>query len=317
LADIKDNKTNKTSNSSLDKFRNMMSSKKSGKTKKPKIVEYFNALLWAAVVAFIIKVFLFEAYRIPTGSMENTLLVGDFLLVTKFTYGATTPRNIPFTNVRLPYVKLPGFKDPQQGDVIVFDFPGDRDEVESKEVINYIKRCVAVSGDKLQIINKTLYVNGKVFTNPPESRFAKSLTPSSIQNPRIFPKGSGWNEDNYGPITVPKKGDLLEINDINFEAWKYFIMKEGNKIELRGNQVYVNDSPLPNGQYEVKRDYLFMMGDNRNNSLDSRFWGFMPVENVVGEALLIYWSWDPSISFLDFFKLIKSTRWDRVGMFIH
>ncbi|HRE40947.1 MAG TPA: signal peptidase I [Ignavibacteria bacterium] len=317
MADIKDNKTNKTSNSSLDKFRNMMSSKKSGKTKKPKIVEYFNALLWAAVVAFIIKVFLFEAYRIPTGSMENTLLVGDFLLVTKFTYGATTPRNIPFTNVRLPYVKLPGFKDPQQGDVIVFDFPGDRDEVESKEVINYIKRCVAVSGDKLQIINKTLYVNGKVFTNPPESRFAKSLTPSSIQNPRIFPKGSGWNEDNYGPITVPKKGDLLEINDINFEAWKYFIMKEGNKIELRGNQVYVNDSPLPNGQYEVKRDYLFMMGDNRNNSLDSRFWGFMPVENVVGEALLIYWSWDPSISFLDFFKLIKSTRWDRVGMFIH
>ncbi len=313
----KDKKNTNTSQTSTNKLSSMFKKDKNNKTKKPKIVEYFNALLWAAVVAFLIKVFLFEAYRIPTGSMENTLLVGDFLLVTKFTYGATTPRNIPFTNVRLPYVKLPGFKDPEPGDVIVFDFPGDRDEVESKEVLNYIKRCVALPGDKLQIINKTLYVNGAVFTNPPDSRFAKSLTPSSISNPRIFPKGSGWNEDNYGPITVPKKGDLIEINSINFEAWKYFVMKEGNKIELRGNDVYVNDAPLPNGQYEVKRDYLFMMGDNRNNSLDSRFWGFMPVENIVGEALMIYWSWDPSISFLDFFKLIKSTRWDRIGMFIH
>ncbi|MGB9696702.1 MAG: signal peptidase I, partial [Ignavibacteria bacterium] len=96
-------------------------SKEKTKKKKSKPREYFDALVYAAVVAFLIKVFLFEAYRIPTGSMENTLLVGDFLLVTKFTYGATTPRNIPFTNVRIPYLRLPALKEPKIGDIIVFD----------------------------------------------------------------------------------------------------------------------------------------------------------------------------------------------------
>lgn len=291
--------------------------KKGKPQKKSKVNEYFNALVYAAIVAFIIKVFLFEAYRIPTGSMEKTLLVGDFLIVTKFTYGATTPRTIPFTNIRLPYIQLPGFKDPKQGDVIVFDYPGDRDQIESAEQINYIKRCVALPGDKLQIINKTLYVNDKVFPNPPDAILDGKSRPSGLAEYRIFPKGSGWNEDNYGPVTVPKKGDLIEINNLNFDTWKYFVMKEGNKIELRNDKVFVNGQELPNGQYQVQRDYLFMMGDNRNNSADSRFWGFMPTENIVGEAFMIYWSWDPAIPFSDFFKLLKSTRWDRIGMIVH
>jgi signal peptidase I, bacterial type len=314
-------KKDSTGTNTLDNLKKKINPEKSGSgkdKKKSKIREYADALIYAAIVAFLIKVFLFEAYRIPTGSMENTLLVGDFLLVTKFTYGATTPRNIPFTNIRIPYFKLPGFKDPERGDVIVFDFPGNRDELESEEVINYIKRCVGLPGDTIYITQKTLHVNGKIFPNPPYANIIGNPLPENMPNPRIFPKNSKWNEDNYGPIRVPKAGDKIIITPENFTSWEYFVMKEGNKIELTSdNRVTVNGEPLPNNEYTVQRDYLFMMGDNRGNSLDSRFWGFMPVENVVGEALAIYWSWDPAIPFYDIFRLIGSVRWDRVGKLIN
>ncbi|MFC2093036.1 signal peptidase I [Bacteroidota bacterium] len=287
------------------------------KIKKSKPREYFDALLYAAIVAFIIKILLFEAYRIPTGSMENTLLVGDFLLVTKFTYGATSPRNIPFTDVRLPYFQLPGFKDPKVGDIIVFDFPGNRDELLSPEVLNYIKRCVGLPGDTIQIINRTLYNNGKIFPNPPESKFLGNPHSDNIANPRIFPEGSGWNEDNYGPLVIPKIGDKIIIDSSNYKAWEMFVKREGHTISLRiDNKVLVDDKELVNDEYTVERDYLFMMGDNRNNSLDSRFWGFMPMENVVGEAFMLYWSWDANIPFSQFFDLIGSIRWNRVGKLI-
>lgn len=287
------------------------------KKKKSKIREYFDALVYAAVVAFFIKVFLFEAYRIPTGSMENTLLVGDFLLVTKFTYGPTTPRNIPFTNIRLPYFKIPGFKSPKVGDVIVFDFPGERDEVESAEVLNYIKRCVGLPGDTIKIINRVLYNNSKIIPNPPQSKFITELQPAGRSNPRIFPKGSGWNEDNYGPIRIPKEGDIIKIDSSNYDSWETFVMREGHNIRKgENNKIYVDNKELTDGEYRVERDYLFMMGDNRNNSLDARFWGFMPMENVVGEAFMLYWSWDANIPFSDFFRLIGSIRWDRIGQLI-
>ncbi len=292
--------------------------KQLNKKRKSKPKEYFDALVWAAVVAFIIKILLFEAYRIPTGSMENTLLVGDFLLVTKFTYGATTPRNIPFTDIRIPYFRLPGFKDPKPGDVVVFDFPGDRDDKESKEVLNYIKRCVAVAGDSIKVVNKVLYRNGQVFPNPSQSKYIAPLQPANLANNRIFPKGSGWNEDNYGPIRIPKKGDIIKIDSSNFDGYKMFIVKEGYtnvKLNTDGS-LTADDKTFKEGKYEVKKDYLWMMGDNRNNSLDSRFWGFMPMDNVVGEAFLIYWSWDANISFADFFKLLGTIRWNRVGSLI-
>jgi signal peptidase I len=284
------------------------------KKKKSKPREYFDALVYAAVVAFIIKVFLFEAYRIPTGSMENTLLVGDFLLVTKFTYGATTPRNIPLTNIRIPYFRLPAFKEPKIGDIIVFDFPGERDEKESPEVLNYIKRCVGLPGDTIQIINRVLYNNGRVIPNPPQAKFITNVQPPNYGNPRIFPKGMPWNDDNYGPLRIPKKGDRLKIDSSNFEQWKIFILRENhNEVKLTpDNRLIVDGTIQDSNIYVVQRDYLFMMGDNRNNSLDSRFWGFMPKDNIVGQAFMIYWSWDANIPFSDFFKLISSIRWERI-----
>lgn len=282
--------------------------------KKSKSREFSDALIYAAIVAFFIKVFFFEAYRIPTGSMEETLLVGDFLIVTKFTYGSTTPRNIPFTDIRLPYVKLPGFKDPKAGDVVVFDYPGDRDVLQSPVVLNYIKRCVGTPGDTIQVINKQLYRNGVMVPDAPNAKRSQNTKPPGVVEPGIFPKGSGWNEDNYGPLYIPKEGDKIPINVQNYEQWKIFVEREGHDIRLDGEIVKVNGALLPNGEYTVERNYYFMMGDNRNNSADSRFWGFVSDDDIVGEALIIYWSWDPSISFLEFFRLMGSVRWDRIGM---
>jgi len=285
---------------------------KNNKKKKSKPKEYFDALIFAAIVAIFLKIFFVEAYRIPTGSMENTLMVGDFLLVNKFMYGATTPRNFPFSDIRIPYFRFPDLRDPKRGDVVVFDFPGNRDEKQSPEVINYIKRLIGEPGDSLQIINRVIYVNGQIFPNPPNSKFLSTPQNSNIVNPRIFPKGSGWNEDNYGPLRIPKEDDVIMLDIGNIEMWRIFIEREGHTVQVLPNTGIVIDGK-PANEYEVQQDYYFMMGDNRNNSLDSRFWGFVPRELIVGEALLIYWSWDPAIPFSRFFELVASTRWDRVG----
>ncbi len=296
----------------MDKIKNTDTQQK---PKKSRTREYSDALLFAALVAIFLKIFFIEAYRIPTGSMENTLLIGDFLLVNKFVYGATTPRNIPFTDIRIPFLRLPAFASPHKGDVVVFDFPGNRDEVKSPEVVNYIKRLIAEPGDTIQIINKVVYVNHQIFPNPPNALFDSRIESSNIVDPRTFPKGSGWNEDNYGPLRVPKEDDIIKLSPDNLEQWKMFITKEGHDVQLSaGNEILIDGKPA--AEYKVEQDYYFMMGDNRNNSLDSRFWGFMPRDHVVGEALLIYWSWDPSIPFSEFGRLIKTIRWDRVGKII-
>lgn len=117
---------------------------KAKRTLKEKFIDNVKNLLWALVAALILKTFVIEAYTIPTGSMEDTLLPGDFLLVTKFTLGATTPRNIPFTNIALPYYQFPRLKEIKRGDIIVFEYPGDRDELRHEEIMNYVKRCVGL-----------------------------------------------------------------------------------------------------------------------------------------------------------------------------
>src|SRR3990170_7903452 len=132
--------------------------------------------------------------------MENTLLVGDFLLVNKFMYGPSTPRNIPFTNIRLPYISLPSIKEPKRGDVVVFDYPGDIEEIKQKEVLNYIKRLVGLPGDTILIKKQILYVNGVEFPKPNDILVDQQSYNEKFAEDKIFPKGSGWNRDNYGPI---------------------------------------------------------------------------------------------------------------------
>ncbi len=282
--------------------------------KNSKFKEYFDALLFAGLVALILKILFIEAYRIPTGSMESTLLVGDFLLVNKFIYGATTPRNIPFTEIRVPYFRLPALKDPKRGDVVVFDFPGNANELKPREVTNYIKRLIGVPGDTIQIVNKTLFVNSQEIPNLPDEMIGKTITNGTNSN--IFPKGMPWNEDNYGPIVIPKINDIIKITPDNIEDWKVFIQREGHSVRLTSdNKIFIDE--MENSGYKVKKNYYFMLGDNRNNSLDSRFWGFMPEDNIIGEAMIIYWSWNPDIPFVEFGRLFESIRWNRIVKVIH
>lgn len=287
-----------------------------GKTTSKKFRDFLNALFYAAIAAFILKSFVIEAFRIPTGSMEKTLLIGDFLLVNKFVYGSSTPRSIPFADIRLPYVTLPSLREPDRKDVVVFEYPGDRDQLKPSETVNYIKRCIGIPGDTIRIIDKVIFVNGREFFRPPYVQYLNSYTkPAGEAEYRIFPKGSPWNEDNYGPLIVPAKGDIIKLNKDNIEKWRTIINREleSEAVRVEGSKIFISDKLVT--AYTLKKNYYFMMGDNRDDSADSRFWGFVPRDKIIGEALIIYWSWDPaSTNILD---LLASVRWDRIGRLIH
>jgi len=211
--------------------------------------ETFNALVWAFCLFLIIRALAFQAFRIPSPSMEDTLLVHDFLFISKLTYGP----NIPFTHTRIP-----GLRKPRPGDIIVFQNP-----VNPKE--DYIKRCVAVGGQTVEYRNKVLYVDGVRKDEPYVKHIDPDMRPRSRRDIRWMPEGG--SRDNFGPIRVPP-------------------------------------------------GKLFMMGDNRDNSQDSRFWGFLDTKLVRGKAAVIYFSWGahwslplvgsiPVPRFLRFFRLIR------------
>jgi signal peptidase I len=281
---------------------------------KSKFRESVETVLMVIGAALLLKVFVVEAFRIPSSSMENTLLEGDFLFVNKFIYGIKTPKYLPFTDVRLPRITLPPFRQPKRGDVIVFEFPGERDELAPKERVNYIKRCIAVAGDTVLILEKAIYVNGERIAEPRHAHVEPlSSGPGREPNPRIFPRGMRFNEDNYGPIRVPKEGDLLQLTPENIDSWSVFIAREGHKVEKRGSELLIDGAPA--ATYRVQRNYLFMLGDNRDNSLDSRFWGFLPEENIIGQALMVYWSWNQDLPLASSDKF-RSIRWARIGTII-
>lgn len=201
------------------------------KKKKHIIREYIESILIAVIMALIIKAFIVQAFKIPSGSMIPTLMIGDHILVNKFIYGV----KIPFTDK----IIIP-FKNPKYGDIIVFKFPED-------EKKDFIKRVVGLPGDKLEIKDKKIYINGKFVDEQFAAHSDPMLYPSAIQ-PR----------DNLGPITVPE-------------------------------------------------DSYFVMGDNRDFSLDSRYWGFVKLNKIRGKAFIIYWSWDGEDSWV---------RWNRISMLI-
>jgi signal peptidase I len=275
----------------------------------------------------VLNSFVLASFEVPTGSMENEIMTGDFLLVNKFVFGGTTPRTIPFTNVKLPSFKLPAPWKVERGDVIVFIFPGMREEVEASEFAYYLKRCVALAGDTLQIVDRVVSVNGRPIPIPRNMKFnSPVIKPAGFEDPHIFPKGAPYNEDNYGPIVVPKKGMVVQLNNSDYERWDTFIRREGHSIDRQGGKILIDG--VPQKSYTVQRDYLFGMGDNRDNSLDCRFWGFIPEESVVGKPVIVYWSWDPDLPLLDpdspfpisLFKVpfalldkVPTIRWDRLG----
>lgn len=321
--------------------------------KKPKswLREWLDAALFAIIAALIIRTFFFEAYRIPTPSMENTLMTGDFVAVSKMSYGARTPMSlgIPFTEiflpgVQLPWTRLPGFDEVDRNDIVVFNYPIDNKPIAEKA--NYVKRCVGIPGDTLELIDKRLFVNGSPAYRPEglvekyrvlfksnvrisrerlENLGGKLPMRSSDANELsimltvaqasemmswqevdtlmldVMPKDAKLfrgrfnfskasnNTDHFNQFVVPFKGQIVELNLDNYPIYKDVIERyEGNTVRIAGSSIFINNEQ--SSTYEIKKDYYFMMGDYRDNSEDSRFWGFVPDDHIVGSPLVVYYS---------------------------
>ncbi len=275
--------------------------------------EFIRAVIIALVAAVILKSFFIEADKIPSASMENTLLVGDFILVNKSVYELTTPKTFPLTDIPIPSINILPFGRPKHGDVIVFKFPGYGNEIVPRENVNYIKRVIGLPGDTVAVINKKVYVNGKFVPLPAHAKLDTSvIQKSGRRDERIFPRNKKWNGDNYGPIVIPKKGMTIPLNFSNLDEWEIIIDREfGRKtVGVAGSEIDINGMPV--SSYTFKRNYYFVMGDNRDDSMDSRYWGFVPKESIIGKAFMIYWSWDISIPFYEIWKLADSIRFSRL-----
>ncbi|MEX0994330.1 MAG: signal peptidase I [Balneolaceae bacterium] len=316
--------------------------------------EWFDAFLFAVIAAIILRTFFFGAYRIPTPSMEKTLLTGDFLLVSKMAYGPRTPMTVavPFTDIYvpgmdLPWTRLPGFMDIERNDIVVFNYPIDVGPVSAKT--NYIKRAVGMPGDLLEVRGKRLYVNGepedtvesmmqhyrvdlreRVRLSPAKIREAGgkliqtgagnniyiiNMTAmlaeemegwSEVNNvePFVLPEdfhefgrrdfnfSSGFqNHDNMKPFTVPRAGQEVELTAENWHMYQNILERyERNSVRRDGDRFVINGEET--NRYTIQMNYYFMMGDNRDDSEDSRYWGFVPQDHIIGKASIIYFSWD-------------------------
>lgn len=335
---------------------------------KGKLREWFDALVFAAVAAIIIRTFFFEAFRIPTPSMEKNLLVGDFLLVSKLHYGTRLPMTIgvPFTDIYLPNVvlppfRLPGFTSVNRGDSFVFNYPPEAVPVDRKT--HYIKRAMGLPGDTLSVRGKVVYVNGEpqplapgmqqewiVDKTSPDVRlpaprlrdlgieqvvpiqntsrvliryatteaineiaswpYVRSIEPF-VEPPGIrngsstYPPGKDYSRDEYGPVVIPRSGMTVDLNEETWALYGTAIKDfEDHEAERTPDGRYRIDGQFVES-FTFEQDYYFAMGDNRDNSLDSRFWGFVPGDHVVGKAFLIYFSWDAENSFPRFGRLFN------------
>lgn len=318
---------------------------------KRKIISETKAIVFIVLTVLLVKVTVLEAYIVPTGSMENTIMTGDFLIGSRFVFGMRTPDwiGIPYTDIGffIPYIKFPEFKIPTTGDVLIFKYPRDK-------YVKYVKRCVAGPGDTLIVQEKKLYVNG---VEVPMWENGKYLTAPMQKNYRqsdiFLSSETNINKDNIGPIYVPKSGDIFQIHEEtnwrfllpiilmeehtaileNNEVEYEFTLQDPNELFRRKGKKDVYENYFPKGplltpwsksikdedfqflvidgipanewtEYKVSQNYYWAMGDNRDNSLDSRYWGYIPENNILGEALFTYFSLD-----------LESwmPRWNRIG----
>ncbi len=372
--------------------------------------EWVNAILFATVVATLVHIYVFQMYVIPTSSMEKTLLVGDYLYVSKVTYGPqmpNTPLSFPFVHhtmpfsqtrpsfsdaVQWPYRRLRGLRRIERNDVVVFNFPaGDTVLLENQAVTyydvlrsycqtygdaegrrrlfaehtvaarpvdkreNYIKRCVALPGDTLRVVNGEVWIDGVrrepvperqfsyvVQTSAPFSQYAIAnlgvteysgngssyymmLTDENARrveamnngvsirrysagpNSDVYPQPAVplWSQDNYGPVWIPARGAQIELTEWNAALYGRIIEAyEGHRLERDGDRFLIDGEPADT--YTFAMDYYWMMGDNRHNSADSRFWGFVPEDHIVGKASFVWLSLDPDRRFP------ANIRWNRM-----
>lgn len=290
--------------------------RKAPKKKESTVESFINGLKVLPHAIFFVMILnglALASFVVPTGSMENEVMTGDFLFVNRFKYGPTTPQVVPLLNIPLPNYKFPGFWEPEVGDVIVFEYPGEMNEIENEEFIYFLKRCVATAGDEFQIINQKIFVNGE---HVPDADNVKHLFPVNNSRTR-FPLGNDWTLDNYGPIRIPKEGDEIVLTEDNFSQWAMFIRREGHNPVYNQLTGEITIDGEATNIYKVERNYCFGVGDNRHNSDDSRSWGFIPYENVVGTPMIVYWSWDTGIPFSKLIDKVLTTDFSRIGTLIN
>ncbi len=357
------------------------------KKSKSKLREWRDSIVFAVVVATLFRWSLVEAFVIPTSSMENSLLVGDFLFVSKIHYGSRTPRTplqIPLTHqhiwgtsipsyldwIELPSYRLPGIRNVNRGESVVFNVPKNLLDPTERPVdlkTYLVKRCVAIAGDGFEIRNKQVFINGEPIKNPDNMKLsylvmaqdaihkrnlqrlgldsedfwflgrnadAKAIYKmlltadqlSEVKSERyilsvkdydlgndgsdmeIFPGAmqGQWERDNYGPLAIPKEGMEVTINDSTISLYGELIEKyEGNKSVEFGNGE-LNIDGMKAEKYKFKQNYYFMLGDNRHNSIDSRYWGFVPEDHILGKPLFIWLSVDSEAD------LLHKVRWNRI-----
>jgi len=321
--------------------------------RKSELRQWGESLVVAVVIVLIVRSLLFDLFRIPTPSMEENLLVGDYLVVSKLHYGPRTPVSlgIPLTSIHLPgvtfpYHRLPGFSKVQRGDPIVFNYPPDDEPIDRK--VHYVKRVIGMPGDTLAVRDKLVHIDGaplplgrgmqqywtvtksdaryqiprrrmeemgisevrrtnraetvRVLATPEGAKqmrqrsWVRSIEPyvlnSDEYNDLMYPSGRGYTPDNYGPVHIPAKGTTVKLTDRNWALYRPVIVRyEGHDARQMTDSTFAIDGARTS-TYTFQQDYFFAMGDNRDNSQDSRFWGFVPMDHVVGKAVLTYFSWD-------------------------
>lgn len=354
--------------------------------------ETVSSLLFAVVVATLVHTYVMQPYTIPTSSLEKSLLVGDFLFVSKFHYGARTPMTpvalpmvhdtIPKLNTKsyvsslqLPYFRFPALEKIKRTDIVVFNWPTDtvrffrdtqsvgiRKPIDKKS--NYVKRCVGTPGDSLSIVDGIIHINNKELQLPERAKPQYSYTVTSNGSPlnlayfesefditdpfgqvsqteyrfaalteetaqrlksapnvvsveriiakegdnSIFPHANtNWSVDNFGPIYIPEAGKTVSINKTTLPFYKMIISEyEGNDLKVIGNNILINGKPSTT--YTFKQDYYWMMGDNRHNSEDSRYWGYVPADHIVGKPVFVWLSIKNINNGVKNWKI----RWDRL-----
>ncbi len=323
-----------------------------------KMISEFKSLFILIIIILTIKVTIFEMYIVPTGSMENTIMTGDFLVGNRFVYGMNTPDRIGVMDLafNIPSLKFPSFKEPKRGDVIIFKFPRDTRQ-------KYVKRCIAEPGDILEIKDKVVHINGQPYILPNNGKFVMpNMFAETYSQNDIF-LGSHGNKDQFKKLKMPQKGDRIKIESNNLQLLIHLMLLDGNNVMLisdgkeypytmtdpnelfrrksmfwffkrsNPNKIYsnitseyyprgsllvpwqINNRPKPenfliNGNpvsemdfYEVKKDYYWAMGDNRDDSLDSRYWGFIPRDYILGEALFSWFSLNLNTGFPRFNRI--------------
>jgi signal peptidase I len=267
-------------------------------------------LVLVLILALVLKAFIVDAFKIPTGSMKNTLLEGDYLLVNKSAYSISTPHQIPFLEKRLSRTELISTGKPEFNDVIAFEIPADYYDPDSDEYSILIKRIIGLPGDTIEIKDQILYINHKKYRTPSYIKLNLNETPIENVNKDLFPYNNKWSLENYGPIIVPKKGMKVELNPKNILMWQNAINTDyGRKvISVEGTVINLYNQAIRD--YVFEKDYYFVLGDNRKNSIDSRYFGYIPEEWIIGKAFMIYWSKIPvqSSGISDYFSSIRFSR---------